>query len=263
MEKKNLIAVGLATALLFAGSTAFADSDKNDGDHGLRIGAFIGLGNNAELKAKWHDDKDGAREDRDNIKAEIKSRFDFGKDNHDDDNDGDDDRTSVRGTLSAVNGTTLTLSGSDGTVYTVLAADAEVKGGVLADIKAGDSVMVSGELTGTTLTAHKIIDLTLWKTIMDERMSHFTKGIVTNVTGSVFTIDPRGEKDVTTVTTDANTIFKVNGEVATSGALAVGSKVFLSGTTTASSTAADAFSASVVHIFTEGMKHLKRWFWFN
>src|SRR3990167_9978303 len=106
MEKKNLIAVGLATALLFTGSTALADSDKKDGDHGLRIGAFIGLGNNAELKAKWHDDKDGAREDRDNIKAEIKSRFDFGKDNHDDDNDGDDDRTSVRGTLSAVNGTT-------------------------------------------------------------------------------------------------------------------------------------------------------------
>src|SRR3990167_1603496 len=172
MQKKNLIAAGLATALLFTGSTAFADSDKKDGDHGLRIGAFIGLGNNAELKAKWHDDDD----------------------------DGDDDRTSVRGTLSAVNGTTLTLSGSDGTVYTVLAADAEVKGGVLADIKAGDSVMVSGELTGTTLTAHKIIDLTLWKTIMDERMSHFTMGIVTNVTGSVFTIDPRGEKDVTTVT---------------------------------------------------------------
>lgn len=267
MKKKFLVAAGLGAAMLIGAGTAFADSDNNwgrghddDNDRGLRLGAFIGLGNNAELKARWDDDKDAAKEFRNELKADIKSRWhDERKDDHDDDDGDDDKRHALRGTVSAISGTTLTLLVSDGTTYTVNAANASVKGGTVADIDVGDSVVISGSVDGTAVVAGSILDLTLLKELAAERMSHFTAGVVTNVSGSVFTIDPRGDKDVTTVTTDGSTIFKVNGQTATSGALAVGSKVFLVGTTTATSTSADAFSASIVHIFTEGFKHLKRW----
>lgn len=85
-------------------------------------------------------------------------------------------------------------------------------------------------------------------------------GVVTNVHGPVFTIDPIGLKNLVTVVTNASTTFFLNGAATTSSALEVGSRVFLSGTTTATSSEADSFTASVVKIFTEGFGKMKLWF---
>jgi hypothetical protein len=76
----------------------------------------------------------------------------------------------VFGTVSAVNGTTLTVTskggpvnqGSSGTTYTVNASGATViKNGATSTVSAivtGDTVMVQGAVSGTTITATKISD---------------------------------------------------------------------------------------------------------
>jgi hypothetical protein len=76
----------------------------------------------------------------------------------------------VFGTVSAVNGTTLTVTskggptnqGSTGTTYTVNASGATVmKDGATSTVSAiatGDTVMVQGAISGTTVTATKIND---------------------------------------------------------------------------------------------------------
>lgn len=93
--------------------------------------------------------------------------------------------------------------------------------------------------------------------------SHITVGTVTSINGSTFVVDPVGKKSTTTVSTDSMTVFKVKGEATSSSALAVGSKVFLFGTTTATSTAGDSFSASMVSIIGKGLGHLRFWLWFH
>lgn len=102
------------------------------------------------------------------------------------------------------------------------------------------------------------------KETIKEKRSHFSAGTVTSVSGSTFVIDPVGKKKATTtVSTTGSTIFKVNGQATTSSALQVGSKVFLVGTTTATSTAGDTFTASIVNIITRGFGHVKHWLWFR
>lgn len=95
---------------------------------------------------------------------------------------------------------------------------------------------------------------------MAERLSHISAGIVTSINGSIFTIDPFGAKSTTTVTTTSGTTFKAKGEATTSSALTVGSKVFLFGTTTATSSTGDSFTASIVKLVGEGWGHFKFWF---
>lgn len=102
------------------------------------------------------------------------------------------------------------------------------------------------------------------KETIKEKRSHFSAGVVTSVSGSTFVLDPIGKKKATTtVSTTGSTVFKVNGQATTSSALQVGSKVFLVGTTTATSTAGDTFTASIVTIITRGFGHVKHWFWFR
>lgn len=73
----------------------------------------------------------------------------------------------VYGTVSAVNGTTITLTREDGKTYTVDASKAVITNGVKAkkpavitvsDIVIGDSVMVNGTVDGTNVKANKIFD---------------------------------------------------------------------------------------------------------
>lgn len=96
-----------------------------------------------------------------------------------------------------------------------------------------------------------------------EKFSHIAAGVVTSVSGSVFIIDPFGPKSTTTVSTNASTAFKVKGEATTSSALHIGSKVFLVGTTTATSTTGDSFSASLVALIGKGLGHIRFWMWFH
>jgi len=102
-----------------------------------------------------------------------------------------------------------------------------------------------------------------WRAIWEEKLSHFKVGVVTSLNGMVFTIDPIGSKSTTTVTTNASTVFKAKGAATTSAALSVGSKVFLMGTTTATSTSGDSFSASLVALIGKGFGHLRAWFFLH
>ncbi len=70
---------------------------------------------------------------------------------------------SVFGTVSAVNGTTLTVTDSrTNTTYTVDASNATVtKNGSassLGNVSVGDTVMVQGTVNGTSVTASSVID---------------------------------------------------------------------------------------------------------
>ncbi len=71
------------------------------------------------------------------------------------------DHHGVRGTVSAVSGSTLTVTGQNGTTYTVDASGAttsKVQTIRLSEISVGDSVDVGGTVTGTTVTAKNILD---------------------------------------------------------------------------------------------------------
>ena len=78
-------------------------------------------------------------------------------------------------------------------------------------------------------------------------------GVVTSVTGPTFTIDSIGAQTTTTVTTNGSTTYLLNGQATTSNALSVGSKVFVSGTTTS----ATSITASIVSIWNSGISFLR------
>src|SRR3989344_5333535 len=78
-------------------------------------------------------------------------------------------------------------------------------------------------------------------------------GVVTSVSGSTFTINPIGAQTTTTVTTNASTTYLLNGQATTSNALSVGSKVFVSGTTTSDTS----ITASIVSIWNDGISFLR------
>jgi hypothetical protein len=74
----------------------------------------------------------------------------------------------IMGTLSAVNNTTLTVTGKDGKTYTVDASSAKLLKNsgsatapttvVVSDLKVGDTVMVQGTVTGTSVAATSVFD---------------------------------------------------------------------------------------------------------
>jgi hypothetical protein len=67
----------------------------------------------------------------------------------------------VRGTVSAINGSTLTITNTDGTSYTVDAGQAKVQKTAeinLSDVRVGDTVGVMGDVSGTSVTARHIMD---------------------------------------------------------------------------------------------------------
>jgi hypothetical protein len=67
----------------------------------------------------------------------------------------------VQGTITAVNGSTLTVTCANGTVYTVndaAATASKITSLSLSDIQVGDTVGVEGSVTGTTVTAKNIMD---------------------------------------------------------------------------------------------------------
>ncbi len=65
----------------------------------------------------------------------------------------------IAGKVTAATGTTLTVLGSDNKTYTVLTTDASVKAkGKDGTIAVGDSVVIKGDLAGTTLTAQTVTE---------------------------------------------------------------------------------------------------------
>ncbi len=67
----------------------------------------------------------------------------------------------THGTVSAINGKTITLTGIDGKTYTVEAGNASVRKvsqSSVSNIAVGDTLMVSGEKSGATITAQNIMN---------------------------------------------------------------------------------------------------------
>ena len=68
----------------------------------------------------------------------------------------------IGGTISAINGSTLTVTNNSDVVYAVDATNAKIVQGtntiLLSGIKIGDSVIVQGTVSGTSVTASTIID---------------------------------------------------------------------------------------------------------
>jgi len=67
----------------------------------------------------------------------------------------------VMGTVSAVNGNTVTVTGKDGTSYTIDASGAKVSKTIdiaVSGIAVGDTVGVEGTVSGTNVTAAHIMD---------------------------------------------------------------------------------------------------------
>lgn len=67
----------------------------------------------------------------------------------------------VAGTVTAVSGSTITLTGKDGKTYTIDAAKADISKTTtinVSGIAVGDTLMVGGAVTGTSVTAVHIMD---------------------------------------------------------------------------------------------------------
>ncbi len=67
----------------------------------------------------------------------------------------------VMGTVSAVNGNTITVTGKNGTSYTVDGSSATVSKMVnisVGDIKVGDTIGAQGTVSGNSVTANHIMD---------------------------------------------------------------------------------------------------------
>ncbi|HVY73117.1 MAG TPA: DUF5666 domain-containing protein [Candidatus Paceibacterota bacterium] len=161
-------------------------------------------------------------------------------------------------TVTAINGSTLTVNAKGGTTYTVNAANATFSNAndtnvSLSQVKVGDTLRIKGTVNGSTITAEKISDdAARLRTVLSANGAAGA-GVVTSVNGSILTIKPYGTKATTTVTTNASTVYRVNGDLASSSAVTVGSNVVIAGNTNADTSIA----ASIVGIFTRGFGFFK------
>jgi len=162
--------------------------------------------------------------------------------------------------VTAINGSTLTVNAKGGTTYTVDASNAKLSLNddtalSLNQIEVGDTVRVKGTLNGSTITATAVADVAVEVRSVLSANGAAGAGVVTSINGSTFTIKPFGTNATTTIETNGSTVYRINGDLASSSALVVGSKVVLAGTTNSDTS----IGASIVGIFTAGFgffKHL-------
>lgn len=135
--------------------------------------ASIGVSTNTNLNVEIGDDSNDDGRNRGDNHDDYKKGGDTsdgrmykGDDKKDDKDDWKKDENrmpGIMGTVSAINGTTLTVTSKEGTVYTVTTTDAKFQFGkgstaTLADIKIGDTVLVQGTVTGTNVAAKTVLD---------------------------------------------------------------------------------------------------------
>lgn len=98
----------------------------------------------------------------------------------------------------------------------------------------------------------------------DDNILHFDvtaqgqriSGTVTSINGNTFVVDGRA---TTTVTVNGDTKIVSRDGATTTAAITEGSRVIAFGSTTATSTSGNSFTASVVIVFNKAMGHLKHW----
>lgn len=166
----------------------------------------------------------------------------------------------VFGTVTAVNGSTITLTGKNNTTYTVDASTATISKAptsigtqpttiTIANIAIGDTLMVQGTVSGTAVAA---------KNIMDGKMPIPPKpaavGTVTAINGSVITLTGGGKNNITyTIDASNATITKMAAPTAgqrpttttiTLSGIAVGDTLMVQGTATGTSVVATSINDS-------------------
>ncbi|MGE5392661.1 MAG: DUF5666 domain-containing protein [Candidatus Saccharibacteria bacterium] len=151
----------------------------------------------------------------------------------------------VSGNVTAINGNSITLN-SNGTTYTVDASNAQnvekvtgTSGSMsktaikVSDIQVGDTLRVTGTVSGTTVTANRIIDGNL-----PAKQNPAATGTVSSINGNTITLNSNG----TTYTVDAGNarimIAKPAGTALQNSGIQTGDTVTVFGTVNGSSIAA-------------------------
>lgn len=145
------------------------------------------------------------------------------------------------GTVTAINGNSITMTSKNGTSYTVDATTTKITKAdattTLANIQVGDSLFVRGTTTGTNIVATNIIDGITKAKGFEKNEKHSAKanlyfGTIAAVNGSSFTIqgESRSTTTAVTVNTDSATVFTKDGQTASLGDLTVGQRVTVKGT---------------------------------
>ena len=242
-NKKYLLASSAATIALLVASPVLADSGPGKSGDGLHFG----LGSIVRLLA--HDRHDGDQGD----KQDKKDHGDRGGNATSTANSS----VTISGTIAAISGSQITVSAQGGTTYIVDASGAELKGGVsaavLGDLRVGDTVSVHGKLNGSAIVASSLRDFSLSQRAFLTAIGAAGAGVVTAINGSSFTLKSFASPS-TTVTTDASTTYKFNGQATSSSALSVGSKVLVAGTSTNAGIAASV--VSIWNLSIDFLRHL-------
>lgn len=140
------------------------------------------------------------------------------------------------GTISSINGSSVTLTTKKGVLYTVDAQHAKImKDGVsasLAAVAVGDPIAVIGHAKGDNITARVVFD---GPRVREERRGLIIGGTVTTVAPGEFVLAPKGHhnrpaRPAVTVDTNADTVITRAGQVVPSDTLSAGSEVIVSGT---------------------------------
>jgi len=139
----------------------------------------------------------------------------------------------VIGTVSSINGESITLNTRKGILYTVDASnamitksDSQIK---VSDITNGDTLMVVGNIVDNSVSATKIVDGIVKNA--NFKANHFT-GKIVSVNGATFTIQSVGKKQPATETikVDGNTVFTKDKQTVSLSSLSSGQTVVVTGT---------------------------------
>ena len=148
----------------------------------------------------------------------------------------------ISGTVTAINGSTITITNKKGTLYTIDASSAKMRSAgeatpSLSTLKIGDTIAVMGTVTGNSVAAKTILEGVDFAKHGNKQMFNEKRipGKITAINGSTITIEVGGKtKNATaqdfTVTTTSSTIFKKNGQAGTLSDLAVGQFISVAGT---------------------------------
>lgn len=139
------------------------------------------------------------------------------------------------GTISAINGDTLTLQTREGGTVTVKTTDntqvrIDGKTAKLSDLKVGDRIMVRGSSTGeNSWTADMIGSNPAMEARMREGLGkEFVAGKVTAINGTNISVD-RIDGQTQTISVDENTSFRKQRESITLADIKVGDQIFSRG----------------------------------
>ena len=151
-----------------------------------------------------------------------------------------------RGTVSAIDGSSITLDTKKGTTYTVDVQNAKImKAGstiLLSTVAVGDPIAVMGPTQGKTIDARVVFDKP--STRLEHRLTHrgnIVGGTISAISPEGFTLVPKGHpgqspRPSITVVLDAQTVVTRAGQPVSLSLLGVNSEVIVSGVHQAKST---------------------------